>query len=89
MELTRIPYPVARVKAVEPAGISGRVGDASFWSRRWTSSSIATRVAVILSLAIGAIFAVAAAVTYRDTKSQTLADALGKLDSYNQEVVAE
>lgn len=89
MELTRISYPALGAEADEPLSKSVVAAVSSFWSRRWSSISIATRVSIILSVAIGVIFAVAAAVSYRDAKDQALAEALGKLDSYNLEVVAE
>lgn len=64
-------------------------GNTMFLVRPWASFSIATRGAVVLSVAIGAIFAIAAAFSYQDTKTTALAEALAKLDSYNKEVVAE
>lgn len=59
---------------------------------RWCSAhetSIATRTAALLSLAIGFIFVCAAVAAYEGAREQSLADALTKLDSYNRQTVAD
>lgn len=58
-----------------------------WWSARDTS--IATRTAALLSLAIGFIFVCAAFAAYEGARLQSLAEALAKLDSYNRQAVAE
>lgn len=57
--------------------------------RRRRSLSIATRTAAWLSFGIGIIFAVAAWVSYSDSRQQSLSEALAKLDAYNRDIVSE
>ena len=57
--------------------------------RGWRGLSIATRTAAWLSFGIGIIFAVAAYFAYRDSREQSLAEALLKLDAYNRDITAE
>lgn len=50
------------------------------------SLSISTRATLVLSLVIGSLFLVAGTVVYLDIKSQTLNEALARLDSQNRQV---
>jgi diguanylate cyclase (GGDEF)-like protein len=54
-----------------------------------SSWTVAGRAALLLSLGIGLLFAVAGVFAYRDARGQALAAALSRLDRYNAEVVRQ
>lgn len=59
---------------------------------RWRAlfaQSIAGQAALALSVLIGSLFILAAFVTYKDAREESLSRSLARLDSYNREVVGQ